>query len=114
MTSQSSSFPDLSTVYDESANIDEEIRKFETFLEDAPMRRQEEKEKHLTTMPPPDDLEERERTKKFLKELKSKQEVTNQTRRNNTNRFLLVLLTFAILAMVMWIFQSLKSYGIFN
>lgn len=106
--------PDLSHVYNESEDLDEKIRQFETYLENAPLELLKEQEKLRTTMPAPDDLESRHREKLFLEELKSKREVSNQIRSKRNNTFLLVLLTLAILAVLGWIYQAIQQYGIFN
>lgn len=105
---------DINDVDHQSATVAEEIRQFETFLENEPDRLLEEKLKQKTSMPAPDDLEQRQRDKVFLAELTSKGELTNQARRKTTNTFLLILLALATLSVLAWIYSALQNYGVLS
>ncbi len=97
----------------ESKLLEEEIRKYETMIEEEPKRLLEELEKERCMMPPPDDLEEREREKDFYDKL-SRGQLYNERRYKARNTTLILLIVAATIAVVCWVYNSLVSSGIFG
>lgn len=106
-----SSEPLLNKIYSETESIDEEIRKFETLINDEPRRIQEQMEAEKTLMPAPDDLEDRRRLKTFYSQI-SKGQRENVRRHQAKNTFLFILLAVATLSIAWWIYSALVGAGL--
>ena len=98
---------------DEVNEIDEEIAKYQNLINDAPQKRQEQRDRERNTIPPPDDFEDRRRQRRFFADL-SKGQVINERRYRTRNTVPLVLLAAATLSISWWIYNSLISYGIIS
>ena len=98
---------------DELSEIDLEIQKYESLIEDAPRKLLEQRERERNTIPPPDDFAERRRERRFYAEL-SKGQIINEKRYHTRNTILFVLLAAATVSVCWWIYSSLVRYGIIS
>jgi len=98
---------------DELSDIDHEIAKCESVIEDGPRKLLEQQERERTTMPPPDDFAERRRERRFYADL-SRGQIINERRFRTRNTILFVLLAVATLSVCWWIYSSLLRYGILS
>ncbi|MGE9268592.1 MAG: hypothetical protein ACQKBY_10880 [Verrucomicrobiales bacterium] len=104
----------LDEITRESAELEEQIYQFESYLEEAPNRLREEQEKQRSTMPAPDDLVHLARVAEIERELLSRGSLSNQARKKATNTILLILFALALVSLVLWIVSSLKHNGILS
>ncbi len=98
---------------DELSKIDLEIEKYESMIENAPLKLQEQRNREKTTIPAPDDFADRRRERRFYAEL-SKGQIINERRYHTRNTVLFVLLAAATISVCWWIYTSLVRYGIIS
>ena len=98
---------------DELSELDLEIEKYESLIENAPLKLLEQRERERTTMPPPDDFAERRRERRFYAEM-TKGQIANERRYHTRNTVLFVLLAAATISVCWWIYSSLVRYGIIS
>ncbi len=99
---------EISELAVQERTIEEEISKLEEMLTEAPERIRRQYEENRSLMPPPDDWEERQRVRKFHAKL-SKGELRNAHRYQTRSTFLFILLSFAILSILAWIYNYLNA-----
>jgi len=98
---------------DELSALDLEIQKYESMIENAPLKLLEQRERERTTMPPPDDFAERRRERRFYAEM-TKGQIANERKYHTRNTVLFVLLAAATISVCWWIYSSLVRYGIIS
>ena len=98
---------------DELSDIDLEIQKYESMIENAPLKLLEQQERERNTMPAPDDFADRRRERRFYAEL-SKGQIINERRYHTRNTVLFVLLATATVSVCWWIYTSLVRYGVIS
>ena len=98
---------------DELSELDLEIQKYESMIENAPLKLLEQRERERTTMPPPDDFIERRRERRFYAEM-TKGQIANERKYHTRNTVLFVLLAAATISVCWWIYSSLVRYGIIS
>lgn len=98
---------------DELSALDSEISKYESLIENAPLKLLEQKERERTTMPAPDDFEQRRRERRFYADL-SKGQIINERRYRTRNTVLFVLLLTATVSVCWWIYSELLRLGILS
>ena len=98
---------------DELSELDTEIAKYESLIENAPLKLLEQRERERNTIPAPDDLEDRRRERRFYADL-SKGQIINERRYRTRNTVLFVLLAAATVSVCWWIYSSLVRYGVLS
>ncbi len=98
---------------DELSALDSEISKYESLIENAPLKLLEQKERERTTMPAPDDLEQRQRERRFYADL-SRGQIINERRYRTRNTVLFVLLLAATASVCWWIYTELVRHGVLS
>ncbi|MGD1979656.1 MAG: hypothetical protein PVJ98_09695 [Akkermansiaceae bacterium] len=99
--------------HDELAALDEEIAKYESVLESAPLKLMEQRERERTTIPAPDDFEDRRRERRFYADL-SRGQIINERRFRTRNTVIFVLLLAATVSLCWWIYQELLRNGVLS
>ena len=98
---------------DELSDIDHQIAKYESMIENAPRKLLEQRERERTTIPAPDDFAQRRRERRFYADL-SRGQIINERRFRTRNTVLFVLLAAATVSVCWWIYSSLLRYGILS
>lgn len=98
---------------DELSMLDSEIEKYESLIENAPLKLLEQKERERTTIPALDDREQRQREKRFLAQM-TKGQLINERRYRTRNTVLFVLLVAATASVCWWIYSELIRNGVLS
>ncbi len=99
---------ELSSISQKEAELQNQIKHLQSFLEEAPEKIKQAQEEEFQTLPAPDEIAERRREKEFFDRL-SRGELKNERRHQAKNGVLLVLLLIAITMVCLWIYRQLKG-----
>jgi len=97
----------------ELSELNIEIAKYESLIENAPLKLLEQQERERNIIPAPDDFEDRRRERRFYADL-SKGQIINERRYRTRNTVLFVLLSAATVSVCWWIYSSLVRYGVLS
>ena len=98
---------------DELSDLDSEIAKYESLIENAPLKLLEQKERERTTIPALDDRDQRRREKTFYAQM-TKGQLINERRYRTRNTVLFVLLLAATASLCWWIYSELVRFGVLS
>jgi hypothetical protein len=99
--------------HDELSSLDSEIEKYESLIENAPLKLLEQKERERHMIPALDDREQRQREKRFYAQM-SKGQLINERRYRTRNIVLFVLLLAATVSLCWWMYSELVRNGVLS
>lgn len=98
---------ELTELAQKEAELQNQIKEIQSFIEEAPEKLQKEEEERIQTLPAPDEITQRRREVEFFDRL-SRGELKNERRHQAKNGVLLALLVCALLAVCLWLYKHLE------